>query len=621
MRVMQDTGLKWLGEIPADWSLTKIGGLYSIRNEKVSDKDYPPLSVTNKGILPQLETAAKTNDGDNRKLVRIGDFAINSRSDRRGSCGISPYDGSVSLINIVMMPRKAMVPTYYEWLFHTTQFGDENYRWGHGIVDDLWTTGWQEMKKITIPMPPVDEQERIASFLTSKCTEIDALIADVQAQIDVLEQYKRSVITETVTKGLNPDAEMKDSGIEWVGMIPAHWPVHPLYTYFGERKNKNRFGTEDNLLSLSYGRVIRKDINTSDGLLPESFNTYNIVEAGDIIIRPTDLQNDKRSLRTGLVKEHGIITSAYIDLCPIKKVDSRYFHFLLHAYDVMKVFYNMGNGVRQGLNYSEFSRLMVFEPQFEEQVAIADFLDAKVAEIDGIIDQKKEQLEVLDSYKKSLIYEYVTGKKSVPLTEPAIEAVMIDPHVILAGMVIDLLGDKLKGKTQIQKLLYLFDSHLGLNLATQYYRYKHGPYDLSLDHYLNVLVENGWFKKVPGDAEKYEKGSNHAEFCDKYKDAFAQHSGKINSLVSFVKDMKKTSQIERIATIFAVWNDLILDGNRTPTDDEIIHEILTHWTPNKANTAEGTWKGTLDKMRKQGIIPKGWGLHTLPMPQRGLNNA
>lgn len=287
----------------------------------------------------------------------------------------------------------------------------------------------------------------------------------------------------------------------------------------------------------------------------------------------------------------------------------------------MKVFYNMGNGVRQGLNYSEFSRLMVFEPQYEEQVAIADFLDGKVAEIDGIIDQKKEQLEVLDSYKKSLIYEYVTGKKSVPLTEPAIEAVMIDPHVILAGMVIDLLGDKLKGKTQIQKLLYLFDSHLGLNLATQYYRYKHGPYDLSLDHYLNVLVENGWFKKVPGDAEKYEKGSNHAEFCDKYKDAFAQHSGKINSLVSFAKDMKKTSQIERIATIFAVWNDLILDGNRTPTDDEIIHEILTHWTPNKANTAEGTWKGTLDKMRKQGIIPKGWGLHTLPMPQRGLNNA
>ena len=414
MREMKDSGLKWLGKIPADWTLAKIGGLYSIRNEKVSDKDYPPLSVTNKGILPQLETAAKTNDGDNRKLVRVGDFAINSRSDRRGSCGISPYDGSVSLINIVMVPRNEMVPTYYEWLFHTTQFGDENYRWGHGIVDDLWTTGWQDMKKITIPMPPLDEQRRIAKYLDAKCAEIDALAADIQTQIDTLEQYKRSVITEAVTKGLNPDVEMKDSGIEWVGMIPAHWIIHPVYTYFGERKNKNRFGAEDNLLSLSYGRVIRKDINTSDGLLPESFNTYNIVEAGDIIIRPTDLQNDKRSLRTGLVKEHGIITSAYIDLCPIKKVDSRYFHFLLHAYDVMKVFYNMGNGVRQGLNYSEFSRLMVFEPPYDEQVAIANHLDAKCAESDGTIAQKKEQLSTLEAYKKSLIYEYVTGKKEVP---------------------------------------------------------------------------------------------------------------------------------------------------------------------------------------------------------------
>ena len=414
MREMKDSGLKWLGKIPADWTLAKIGGLYSIRNEKVSDKDYPPLSVTNKGILPQLETAAKTNDGDNRKLVRVGDFAINSRSDRRGSCGISPYDGSVSLINIVMVPRKEMVPTYYEWLFHTTQFGDENYRWGHGIVDDLWTTGWQDMKKITIPMPPLDEQRRIAKYLDAKCAEIDALAADIQTQIDTLEQYKRSVITEAVTKGLNPDVEMKDSGIEWVGMIPAHWIIHPVYTYFGERKNKNRFGAEDNLLSLSYGRGIRKDINTSDGLLPESFNTYNIVEAGDIIIRPTDLQNDKRSLRTGLVKEHGIITSAYIDLCPIKKVDSRYFHFLLHAYDVMKVFYNMGNGVRQGLNYSEFSRLMVFEPPYDEQVAIANHLDAKCAEIDGIIAQKQDQLSTLEAYKKSLIYEYVTGKKEVP---------------------------------------------------------------------------------------------------------------------------------------------------------------------------------------------------------------
>lgn len=608
MRAMQDTGLKWLGKIPADWSLTKIGGLYSIRNEKVSDKDYPPLSVTNKGVLPQLDTAAKTNDGDNRKLVRIGDFAINSRSDRRGSCGISPYDGSVSLINIVMMPRKAMVPTYYEWLFHTTQFGDENYRWGHGIVDDLWTTGWQEMKKITIPMPPIDEQERIAGFLTAKCTEIDALIADVQAQIDVLEQYKRSIITETVTKGLNPDIGMKDSGIEWVGMIPVHWSLHPVYTYFGERKNKNRFGTEDNLLSLSYGRVIRKDINTSDGLLPESFNTYNIVEAGDIIIRPTDLQNDKRSLRTGLVKEHGIITSAYIDLFPIKKVDSRFFHYLLHAYDVMKVFYNMGNGVRQGLNYSEFSRLMVFEPTYDEQVAIADYLDGKITEIDSIIEQKKAQLSILEAYKKSLIFEYVTGKKEVPVP---ITAVMVDPNVILLGKLPKLLSRQ-KGKIYNQKVLYLLNTYLGLNLDIQYYRYKHGPYDIMLDSYIDTLVENGWcVKTVNNGAENLDIGPNYGAFEEKYGSCFSEYNTEINSLIQFVQPMKR-SQIERVATLFAVWNDMILDGNSTPTDAEIVSEVMSGWTENKANFSYDTWLGTLNKMRTNGIIPKGQGLHTLP---------
>ena len=272
----------------------------------------------------------------------------------------------------------------------------------------------EQLGAVATVVPPINEQKRIASFLEIKCAEVDALSSKIHAQINTLKQYKHSVITEAVTKGLNPDAQMKDSDIEWVDIIPAHWIVHPLYTYFGERKNRNRFGMEDNLLSLSYGKVIRKDINTSDGLLPESFNTYNIVEAGDIIIRPTDLQNDKRSLRTGMVKEHGIITSAYIDLFPIKKVDSRYFHFLLHSYDIMKVFYNMGNGVRQGLNYSEFSRLMVFEPPYDEQVAIANYLDAKCVEIDDVIAQKKEQLATLEAYKKSLIYEYVTGKKEVP---------------------------------------------------------------------------------------------------------------------------------------------------------------------------------------------------------------
>ena len=202
--------------------------------------------------------------------------------------------------------------------------------------------------------------------------------------------------------------QMKSSGIEWIGAVPVTWEIHPIYFYFSERKNKNIFGTEHNLLSLSYGHVIRKNINTVGGLLPESFNTYNIIEANDIIIRPTDLQNDKKSLRTGLCNEHGIITSAYIALKPIAEVNVSFVQYLLHTYDIMKVFYNMGNGVRQGLNYSEFSKLMLFLPSIDEQSIIADFLDKKCVELDSLISDIQSQIEILEEYKRSVITEAVT---------------------------------------------------------------------------------------------------------------------------------------------------------------------------------------------------------------------
>ena len=416
MRKMKDSGVNWIGLIPVDWKIDNPKYHFTQRKDRAPQGMVQLTASQKYGVITQSEYVERTGanivtvqkDFDILKLVCAGDFVIHMRSFQ-GGLEYSEKTGSISSAYVMLIPHKTIrVPRYYKWFFKSSNYVDALSSTSN-LVRDGQAMRWANFIQLPITLPPEEEQNRIADYLDAKCAEIDALTADIQTQIDTLEQYKRSVITEAVTKGLEPDVEMKDSGIAWVGMIPAHWPLHPVYTYFGERKNKNRFGVEDNLLSLSYG--------TSDGLLPESFNTYNIVEAGDIIIRPTDLQNDKRSLRTGLVKEHGIITSAYIDLCPIKEVDSRYFHFLLHAYDVMKVFYNMGNGVRQGLNYSEFSRLMVFEPSYDEQVAIADHLDAKCAEIDDTIAQKQEQLSTLEAYKKSLIYEYVTGKKEVSCGE------------------------------------------------------------------------------------------------------------------------------------------------------------------------------------------------------------
>ena len=185
---------------------------------------------------------------------------------------------------------------------------------------------------------------------------------------------------------------MKDSGIPWIGEIPEGWKVNMLSSLFDEHKQKNKDLSESNLLSLSYGKIVRKDINTKEGLLPESFEGYNIISNGDIVFRLTDLQNDKRSLRTGLCLESGIITSAYVTIRARQQLYSPYYHYLVHSYDVCKVFYGMGDGVRQGMNYSDLRRLLLITPPLAEQHLIATFLDKKCSEIDSLIDLQERLL-------------------------------------------------------------------------------------------------------------------------------------------------------------------------------------------------------------------------------------
>lgn len=410
---MNNSRTTWLREVPEDWRITTINSIYTLRNEKVSDQDYQPLSVTMKGVVPQLESAAKTNDGDNRKLVKIGDFAINSRSDRRGSCGISAFDGSVSLINIVLTPRESMHPGYYNWLFHSAAFSDEFYKWGHGIVDDLWTTRWQEMKHIVVPVPPMEEQAAISAYLDEQCTLIDQVINEAKVNIDEYKAWKASIIYETVCKGLDPNTPQKPSSLIWIDSIPKHWQTFALHQLVFQVKNKNTSFSETNLLSLSYGKIKRKDINTTDGLLPASFDGYNIIEKDDIVLRLTDLQNDHTSLRVGLSPERGIITSAYITLRTYTKENAKYLYYLLHCFDIVKGFYGMGSGVRQGLNYDEVKELKVILPPQNEQAQIASFLDSQCNEIDLLIEQKQLLIADLEAYKRSLIFEIVTGKRKV----------------------------------------------------------------------------------------------------------------------------------------------------------------------------------------------------------------
>ena len=421
MREMKPSGVEWIGDIPEDWGVVTIGSLFKVRNEKVNDTDYPPLSVTKGGIVPQMENVAKTDANDNRKQVLTNDFVINSRSDRKQSCGVSPLDGSVSLINIVLYPNKGapVNPALLNYLMKNAAFAEEFYRWGHGIVADLWTTRWQEMKNIFLPLPSRPEQEAIVAFLDRKCGQVDALVKNVQAQIEQLKAYKQSLISETVTKGLNPNAPMKDSGVEWIGKIPQGWEVRKL-KYIANSFTKGAGITKEQIASngdtpcVRYGEIYTKynftfsacETRTNRGIL----GSCQFFSHGDVLFTCTG----------ELVEEIGK-SIAYLgyeeclaggDIVIMKHSQNPKFLGFSLASLYAQEQKSRGQAKLKVVHTSAsaLGNIYVVLPPLAEQEAIADFLDRKCAQIDRLIAVKQAKIEQLEAYKKSLIYEVVTGK-------------------------------------------------------------------------------------------------------------------------------------------------------------------------------------------------------------------
>ena len=419
MRKMKDSGIEWIGEIPEGWEVGQIGQLYSERRTKVSDKDYPPLSVTMKGILPQLNTAAKTDAHDDRKLVCKGDFAINSRSDRRGSCGISEQDGSISLINTVLQPRGEMNPGYYNWLFHTSMFADEFYKWGHGIVDDLWTTGWSDMKKIGVPVPSKCEQKQLAEHLNFECSNIDTILSKTRSSIEEYKKLKQAVITQAVTKGVRGEREMKDSGVAWIGEIPEEWNkcklknisidigdgLHgtPKFDDSGEVYfiNGNNFSSE----------YVEPKFDTKKLCLEESLNYPKPELTEQTIMISLNGSYGKVCLYRYFPMLLGK-SAGYITLLP--SINRRYVRYYLSSTPAQTIMTLSLNGTTiPNLSLNTLYNFPTILPSASEQAEIADYLDAKCAEVDGLIAKKEQLVKELESYKKSLIYEVVTGKREV----------------------------------------------------------------------------------------------------------------------------------------------------------------------------------------------------------------
>ena len=423
MREMKDSGVEWIGEIPSDWELSKIGAVYEERNIKVSDTDYEPLSVTKKGIVPQLETAAKTDNGDNRKLIRKNDFVINSRSDRRGSCGISEYDGSCSLINTVLKPRKNMNNAYYNFVFHSELFADEFYAWGNGIVDDLWSTKWSSMKRIYIPAPSLEEQKRIADYLDEKCSKIDKIIVKQEKIVEKLKEYKLALITDSVIKGIRQERQYKYSGYDFIGEIPVEWDVCRLRN-IGRPQNGISKGGEyfgRGFPFVSYGDVYRNYSlpDTVDGSLDttEEEQANYSVESGDIFFTRTSETIEEVGFSCVCEKTipHATFAGFVIRVRPFNdKLNTGFAKYYFRSNHQRKYLVKEMNLVtRASLGQDLLKSMPVLLPPKEEQDEITEYLDAKCEMIDMSIKKRELIMQKLNQYKKSLIYEVVTGKKEV----------------------------------------------------------------------------------------------------------------------------------------------------------------------------------------------------------------
>ena len=375
MKQMKDSGIEWIGETPEDWKFIKIGSIFRCRNEKVNDTDYPPLSVTRNGIVPQMENVAKTDANDNRKMVKVNDFVINSRSDRKQSCGVSDLDGSVSLINTVLYTENY-------------GFAEEFYRWGHGIVADLWTTRWQEMKSIVLPLPNTQQQEEIVRFVQKKVCGIDNLIAHEQATIDELKAY------------------MKDSGVGWIGEIPETWKIEKI-----------KFNTS-NRIEKSNGQILQyiglENIESFRGKFVETENTYDVTEAnvaykGDVLfgkLRPY--------LAKAFIAISDIFVSGEFAIFCADKIYNGFLRYYFISYGFLDTVNASTYGTKMPrANVDFIKNCYIVLPSFLMQQQIVDYLDKKCADIDRLISIKQQKIEKLQEYKKSLIYEYVTGKKEV----------------------------------------------------------------------------------------------------------------------------------------------------------------------------------------------------------------
>lgn len=623
---MKDSGIPWIGEIPADWSIVKIkAGVHKVGSGKTpsggatSYADEGVLflrsqNVYDTGLELSNPTYITPEVDEEMKGTRVfpNDVLLNITGGSIGRCCIFPETLETANVNqhvsIIRVNKNVFLPEFmhYYWISPLGSMAISLYQTG-GNREGMSA---EAIKNTPIILMPLVEQKLICKVLDAKCAEIDAVLDKTRTSIEEYKKLKQAIITQAVTKGTQGDRAMKESGIEWIRSIPVEWEVVPAKRLFRNSDERKHPDDEQLTASQKYGVISQQQYmekeDTRIVLASQGIENWKHVEPYDFII-------SLRSFQGGLEMSEvsGCITWHYIVLKPLRPIHSFYFKWLFKSELYIKALQRTCNFIRDGqdIRYSNFVQVPLFIPPLEEQKEIADFLNIQCAEIDAPIKKKVQFLAELEAYKKSLIYEYVTGKKEMPLAQIQSCISFIDARVLLMCRIIELL--KPKGRIHLMKALYTVDCMLNLNSTTQYQRQKHGPYDARIEEYEKVLMKNGWVDIKAGSPVKYTQTETFEAYREKYQSYYGHIDDDIQRLCSFLQPMK-TSKAERVATLLAAWNDFILQGIK-PTDSQLVQEVRSNWTPNKAHSSKSTWLGTLVEMKAYKIIPSGYGKCTVHM--------
>ena len=418
MREMKDSGIEWVKSIPNNWEVKK--GKYCLQCvQKPVKKDDDVITCFRDGEVTLR--SKRREDGFTISMkeigyqgIDVGDLIVHGMDGFAGAIGISDSRGKASpVLNVLETNNNKRYIMYY---LRSMAYNGIFLALSTGVRVRTCDTNWGKLRELPYIIPPKNDQDNIVSYLDSKCSEIDSLTDDIQSQIITLEEYKKSIISEVVAKGLDSNVDMKDSGIEWVGTIPKHWIVEKIKYHLQRKEPRNPGDVQVLSVYREYGVIPKDSRDDNHNVTSEDTSKYKYVKPGNLVI------NKMKAWQGSLaISEYeGIVSPAYFIYHFIDDVfNKKYFHYLIRSC-YKDEFRRISIGIREGqwdLPSRDFENELVLIPPKNEQNDIVNYLDSKCSEIDAIIQTKKEQLDVLAEYKKSLIYEYETGKKEVPVNE------------------------------------------------------------------------------------------------------------------------------------------------------------------------------------------------------------